>query len=449
MHASERPRLNAVAIPILGEFLLGYTVVMAGLWLASHTSDGAAGSLGLANQVLETLSVVFRVLAIGMGVTITQLLGAQQQEGARQTALSGLGACTWGGVVVMAVLLLGNDVILDVLNAPEEILPLLSPYLQLLAPAALLEGYNLTMAAILRAHLHVKDSLKVMVAMHTTHIALAVPLMLGVSHWDGLGLYGYAVAFMLSRALGLWLHLVLWRRRMSLQPTARNWWVLQTRMLAPVLRVGVPGASYEMGYRLAFLVSLSATARLGVGALATHSYTLQLLRYVVLISLSIGWACEIMVGRLVGAGQFSQIRALVKKGVRNGLVASGLLALGAALAAPWLMRMFTKDPQVIAAAQTLLWIGIALETGRVFNIIVTGALRASGDVIYPVVASAGSIALVLGLGSYLMGRNFGLPGIFIAYAADEWVRGLLMMARWHWLGWLPHAQATLRRVRKL
>jgi len=447
MRAQDRPRLNAVAIPILGEFLLGYSVVMAGLWLASHTSDGAAGSLGLANQVLEALSVSFRVLAIGMGVVITQLLGGLQHDSVRQTALSALGACTWVGLAVAAVLLLGNNVILDVLNAPDEILPLVAPYLQLLAPAALLEGYNLAMASILRAHLHVKDSLKVMVAMHTTHIALAVPLMLGVREWEGLGLYGYAVAYLLSRALGLWLHLMLWRNRMGLKPNARHWWVLQPRVLAPVLRVGVPGASNELGYRIAFLVSLASAARLGVGALATHSYTLQLLRYVVLISLSIGWACEIMVGRLVGAGKFRQAKELVKKGTRNGLVASGTLALAAALAAPWLMRIFTKDPQVIQAAQTLLWIGIALETGRVFNIIVTAALRASGDVIYPVLASVGSFALVLGLGSYVLGRSFGLPGIFIAYAADEWVRGLLMLARWHWLGWVRHAKRTLRRVR--
>ena len=50
-------------------------------------------------------------------------------------------------------------------------------------------------------------------------------------------------------------------------------------------------------------------------ALATHSYTLQLLRYVFLISLAIGWACEIMVGRLVGAGHFRQAHDLVRKGV--------------------------------------------------------------------------------------------------------------------------------------
>ena len=448
MNFIERPRLNAVAGPIFGEFLLGYTVVIAGLWLASHTSDGAAGSLGLANQVLESLYVVFRVLAIGMGVVITQLLGGQQLELVRRTALAGLGACTWAGTLVVAILVLGNDAILDLLNAPDEILPLVSPYLQLLAPAALLDGYNLTMASILRAHLHVRDSLKVMVLMHSCHLALAVPLMLGIGPWEGLGLYGFAVALLLSRAIGLALHLVLWRKRMNLVPNARHWWVLQPRMLAPVLRIGVPGASAELGYRVAFMVSLASAARLGVAALATHAYTLQLLRYVLLISLAIGWACEIMVGRLVGAGQFTQAHMLVRKGLRNGIMASGGMALMAALASPWLMRVFTKDVHVIEAAHTLLWIAVALETGRAFNLIITGALRATGDVIYPVAASLGSFFLVLGAGSYIMGRNFGLPGIFVAYAADEWVRGLLMWSRWHWHGWLPHARSSQRRVKK-
>ena len=105
----------------------------------------------------------------------------------------------------------GNDLILDVLNAPDEILPLAAPYLQLLAPALVLEAYNLTMAAILRAHLHARESLQIMVAMHGTHLLLAIPLMLGVGDWDGLGLYGYALALIASRALGLLLHLWLWR----------------------------------------------------------------------------------------------------------------------------------------------------------------------------------------------------------------------------------------------
>ena len=182
-------------------------------------------------------------------------------------------------------------------------------------------------------------------------------------------------------------------------------------------------------------------------ALATHSYVLQLLRYVFLISLSIGWACEIMVGRLIGAGRFRAAHALVRKAVRNGMLTSGLVALAAALAAPWLLRVFTHDPQVIESAQTLLWIAVVLEVGRVFNLILPGALRASGDADYPVVAGIGSYVLVLGVGSYFMGRAYGLPGIFIVYAADEWARGLMMMARWQMRGWLRYACRTRRDVR--
>lgn len=442
-----RPRLNRIAGPILGEFMLGMSVAMVCLWLASRSSDAAASAFGLASQVLETLFVLFRVLAIGAGVVITQALGGRQTETARRTARAVLAASSWAGLVAAAWVLFGDEFTLDLLNAPAEVRPLAGPFLQMLAPALLLEAYNLSLAAILRAHLHARDCLRVMLFMHGVHLLLAIPLMQGAGPWDGLGLPGYALAMLISRASGLLLHLLLWRRRLQLAPRWRDFWAVPLPALLPVLRIGLPGAGTELVYRLAFMVSLAATARLGVTALATHSYTLQLLKYVVLISLAIGWACEIMVGRLVGAGDFRAANELVRKAVRNGLLASGSLALLAALAAPWLLPVFTRDPQVIAAAQTLLWLSLALETGRVFNLVVTGALRATGDVIYPALASMSSMALLLGAGSFWLGRLYGLPGIWLAYALEEWVRGLLMLARWLGHGWLPHARDSQRRLR--
>ena len=94
MKRAERPRINGIAGPILGELLLGISVAMAGLWLASHTSDAAAGAFAMAAQVQETLLVLFRVLAIGVGIVITQTLGGPQPQLARRTALIGLGAST-------------------------------------------------------------------------------------------------------------------------------------------------------------------------------------------------------------------------------------------------------------------------------------------------------------------------------------------------------------------
>lgn len=443
-----RPSLNKVAVPIVGEFLLGISVAMAGLYLASHTSDAAAGAFGLAQQVQESLAVLFRILAIGLGVMLTQYLGGQRHHDARQTAYAALGASTWVGVLAALWLLVGGPLTLDALNAPDAVRPIAMTYMMLLAPAMLLEVYNLSMASVLRAHLFARESLFVMFVMHGCHLAGAWLLMRGVGDWPGWGLNGYAAAWFLSRLMGLLLHLRLWRLRMGLRPGLAHWWHVPVRVMVPVLRIGLPGAALEFFYRMAFMVSLAATARLGVEALATHSYILQILKYVLLISMSVGWACEIMVGRLVGAGQFAQADAIVRKGVRNGLLASGSLALLAAALSPWLMQVFTRDTSIMAMASTLLWLSVALELGRVFNLVVIGALRATGDVHFPVLASVASLLLILGAGSYWMGRQWGLTGIWLAYVADECLRGGLMWWRWHRRGWLGHARQTLRLMRQ-
>ena len=106
MSTDARPRLNTIAGPLLGEFLLGMTVAMGGLWLASHESDVAAGAFGLVNQILETLNVAFRVLAIGLGVMVTQYLGGEQHAASRRAALLALGASTWVGSLVMILSLI-------------------------------------------------------------------------------------------------------------------------------------------------------------------------------------------------------------------------------------------------------------------------------------------------------------------------------------------------------
>ena len=58
-----------------------------------------------------------------------------------------------------------------------------------------------------------------------------------------------------------------------------------------------------------------------------------------------------------------------------------------------------------------------------------------------------SIFLVLGVGSVMLGQRYGLVGIWIAYAADEWIRGSLMFWRWETHGWVAHARAVLQRMR--
>lgn len=443
-----RPPLFAITWPLFTELLLGISVGLVGLWLASRMSDSASGAFALANNVQATFFLLFRIISVGVSVVITQNLGAGNREAADQTARASLGASTWLGLLTAVGVVAGAGPMLQLLNAPDEVLPLALPYLRLLALGLALDAFNASMASVMRAHLHARDALVNMLAMHTLHLLLCWPLMGGAGPFPALGLQGFALAMVISRAFGVGFHLWLWRRRLGLVPFARDWWQLRGRRLAPVLHIGLPGAAENIAYRLALMFTVALTAKMGATALATHTYTMQLMYFILLSGLAIGFASEILVGHMVGARELHAAHRMVRKSVGVGFVVSFLLSLAFALSAPWTMRLFTQDPQVIATAQTLLWICVLLEPGRTFNLVVINALRATGDATFPVAAGVASMVLVMAGGAWLLGVHwgFGLAGVWFAYAADEWLRGLVMAARWWRRGWVPHARATHRRV---
>ncbi|MBA4175899.1 MAG: MATE family efflux transporter [Leptothrix sp. (in: Bacteria)] len=446
--AGPRPRLFALAWPLFLELLLGIAVGMAGTALAARQSDLAGASFALAHHVFGMLFILFRVVGAGVGVVLTQALGAGRRAAADAVARAVLGASTWVGVAVALPALLAPVALLHLLNAPAEVLPLATPLLMALAPAMLLDAWIASMTAVMRAHLRARDTLGVTVVMHLMHLALMGPLMTGWGPLPALGLPGFALAVVVSRAVAIVLHLMLWRLRLGIVPVWADLWRLRRRELTAVARIGLPGAAENIAYRLAFMVSVAVAGGLGAAALATHAYAMQIVMVVLLFGLATGLSVETVVGHLIGAGHLHEAHRVVRRALARGLGVSVLVATAAALAGPWLMRLFTADAQIIAAAVALLWWTVLLEPGRTFNLVVINALRAAGDARYPVAVGAVSLAVVLAGGSWLLGVHFelGLPGVWLAYAADEWLRGLLMWRRWATLAWVPHARASRKRL---
>ncbi|MGB9151060.1 MAG: MATE family efflux transporter [Burkholderiales bacterium] len=437
-----RPRLLHITWPSFAELVLGFGVGLLGLWLAARTSDNAAAAFALSNHLLGAFVLLFRIISMGVSVVITQNLGAGNRFDADRTARAALGATSWMAVFTAVMVFFGAERFLSGLSAPAPVLQLAKPYLQMLALALALDAYNATFASVMRAHLRTRDTMLNILAMHSLHLLLSFPLM------QSMGLMGFAVAMALSRAFGLAWHILLWRWRLDLIPHAHDWWALHRKILAPVFHIGLPGAAENMAYRMAFLVSVTVVAGLGATQLATHSYTLQITNLIVLFTAAIGFGCEILIGHLIGAGQLHDANRLLRKCLLWGLSVSCCIALIAAMTAPWTMHLFTHHAQIIASATTLLWLNVILEPGRTCNIVIIDALRATGDARFPVIAGAASMLLILAGGSWLLGVHFklGLVGVWIAYAADEWVRGVIMATRWLRFGWLSSAKKTRRRV---
>lgn len=438
-----RPRLFALTWPMLLELLLGIGIGIIGTALAARLSDNSGAAFGLANQVFAALFVLFRVIGAGVSVAVTQALGAGRRDQADAVARAVVGASTWLGLGGAVAALIAAGPLLTLVNAPPEVAPLAKTLLQALAPALMLDAWNANMSSVMRSHLRSREALFVVVVIQVITLVVALLTM------PNLGLVGYALACALGRGVGLVAHILLWRTRLDLRLRAADWWRLVRAPLATVLHIGIPGAAENIFWRLAFMTSLAAVAQLGAHALATHAYTMQFLHVILMFSLAISFAVEIMVGHMIGAGKLHRANRLVRRSLAMGIVLALVVSCAFALAGPWLLTYFTSDPAIIALGCTLLWWTVLVEPGRSFNLVVINALRAAGDARYPVVVGSASMVIVLAGGSWFLGvyLGWGLVGVWIAYAADEWIRGLLMWRRWATLGWLPHARAAHRRLR--
>ena len=206
-----QPRLLSLAWPLFTELGLGIAIGLLGTALAAAISDTAGAAFALANHVSAMLFILFRIIGAGVSVVLTQSLGAGRRDAADAVARAVLGASSWIGAFSASVALLFAGPLLRLLNAPPEVLPLAQPFLQALAPALLLDAWNASMSSVMRAHLRSREALAVVVVMHSVHLLLAWPLMQGWGPLPALGLPGFAVALGLSRAVGLSLHLMLWR----------------------------------------------------------------------------------------------------------------------------------------------------------------------------------------------------------------------------------------------
>ncbi len=138
-------------------------------------------------------------------------------------------------------------------------------------------------------------------------------------------------------------------------------------------------------------------------------------------------------------------RSLLRS-LRTGVGIALAGAIAVALAAPHILGTFTSDAAIVAGGTRLLWLGLLIEPGRVFNIVVIGSLRATGDAVFPVAMGAASMWLLWVPLAWVLSRHtpLGITGIWIAIVFDEWLRGLMMLARWRSRRWEAHARESRR-----
>jgi putative MATE family efflux protein len=447
-NANAKMGLLGIAWPIFVEQTLRMLIGTVDIFMVSHVSDGAVAALGVSNQVIVFFLIAFNFIGIGTSVVITHHLGARDRAGADRIATNAIAVNTWLGAAFSAAVYFLALPMLRLMQLPGSLMEFALPFLSLMGGTLFMESMNISISAVLRAHRHTRDAMLVTLGQNILNVAGNWITLFGLFGCPKMGVLGVALSGIFSRAVAcvaLWLLL---DHHTHLRLRAKDFVSVQWGRVRRILHIGLPAAGEQMCYWSAFIVVTTFIARMGPEKLAIQSYTLTIQRFAMLFSFSIGLGTEILIGHLVGAGQFEEAYRKLLRSVRTGLILVTIVIACVAALAPRLLGAFTQDAAIIATGTVLLRLAIILEPGRVFNVIVISSLRATGDVGFPIQMAVLSMWCVWVPLAWFLGLKLGLGlvGVWIAMMTDEWLRGLLMYRRWKKRRWIKYAERSRAHV---
>ncbi len=429
---SLKRQLKVLTIPVFIEMALVMMLGAVDTVMLSRYSDNSVAAVGLDNQLISLVFLVYQFFSMGAAILCAQYIGAGLHKRLVQVVGMALAVNLMLGVAVSALLFFKAEALLHLMGLRPELMSDGLIYLKITGALSFFQAVSLTFSASLRSADKVIYPMAVTGIVNVLNIIGNYALING--HWGcpQLGVEGAAIATATSRAIATILLAIIHFRVHIPRFPMHYFRPIPWQELKNLLHIGIPAMSENISYSLSQVVITYFINQISNEALAARTYCVNMIMFVYLFCISITQGGDILVGHLVGQQRHQAAYILGNYFFRRSLVITVTGSIILALAGKSILSAFTDNPDIIAMGVWVLVIDIFLEVGRTANIFAVGTLRATGDAVYPVIIGIifqWSIAVGL---SYFIGipLGFGLVGMWVGFALDENIRGIILMRRW-------------------
>lgn len=379
--------------------------------------------------------IISLVIGVGSGTTvvISQLFGAKQYQKVQLAFSSFFIFMLVGGIILSIAGIIFAEPVFRLTNTPEEVIPQAVAYFRIYIGGTFLFVTFNSIISILRG---VGESVRPMLfILITTVLNIAFDLLfILVFKW---GIEGAARATVVSQGIGMCIALAYVNNTHPLLSIKKQDMLFDWKLFKESLKIGLPTSVQQCAIALGLIALLGIVNSFGTNTLTAYGAAGKIDTVITQAILTLSGALAAFCGQNIGAGRLDR----VKKGVQFTMytnIALGLLTFAAVyLFGNEMMRIFTKDIDVVAIGKEYLLIigGFFIVHGalNVYN----GALRGAGDTLFPMITSLVCLWLIrIPLAYYLsswLGRNgiwwaigisitIGLIVTFVYYKMGFWKR---------------------------
>jgi MATE family multidrug resistance protein len=179
-------------------------------------------------------------------------------------------------------------------------------------------------------------------------------------------------------------------------------------------------------------VVTTIAARFDPASLAAHQIALNMAGFTFMVPLGLSSAAAVRVGYAVGRGDAEGAARAGWTALAVGLAFMSTAALAFLTIPEPILRIFTSDPRVLATGVGFLFVAAIFQIFDGAQVVLTGALRGTGDTRTPMIANlVGYWLLGFPVGLLLcFGRGLETMGLWIGLCLGLVVVGLTLLAAW-------------------
>ena len=434
---SLKRQLKLLTIPVFIEMALVMMLGAVDTVMLSRYSDNSVAAVGLDNQLISLVFLVYQFFSMGAAILCAQYIGAGLRKRLVQVVGMALTVNLMLGLTVSALLYFYAEQLLHIMGLRPELMGDGLVYLRITGALSFFQALSLTFSASLRSADKVVYPMAITGIVNIVNILGNYALIFG--HWGfpQLGVEGAAISTATCRAVAMLLLCAIHFKVHIPSFPLRYFRPMPWQELRNLFYIGIPAMSENISYSLSQVVITYFINKISNEALAARTYCYNMIMFVYLFCISITQGGDILVGHLVGQRRHQAAYILGNYFFRWSMIITISGSIILALAGKSLLSAFTDNQDIITMGIWVLFVDIFLEVGRTANIFAGSTLRATGDVVYPfVVGVIFQWSVAVGV-SYVIGipLGYGLVGMWVGFALDENIRGVILMRRWRSNKW--------------
>lgn len=422
--------LVLLAVPMVLEMVMESVFAVVDVYWVASLGAEAVAAVGLTESVLTLMYAVAMGLAMGATAFVSRRIGEKDPEAAARSAVQAVAVALAASVPFALVGLFFAEEVLALMGADARTVAIGSGYMAWMLGGNVVIMLLFILNAVFRGAGDAAIAMRVLWLANGINLVLDPALIFGWGPFPEMGVTGAAVATTVGRGIAVCIQVVVLLRGAKHIRVLAEHVRIETAVMWRLVRTSIGGIAQFTIATSSWVGLVRIVAEFGAESLAGYTIAVRIFLFTMLPAWGLANAASTLVGQNLGAGRPERAERSVWIAGLVTMAVLGVVTVVYLVFDEALVRVFTQEPDVVAAGADCLRIFAYGYVIFAWAMTIPQAFNGAGDTLTPTKINVAcywlleiplAYALALPLG-------FGENGVYVAVVIAESTAAVVAVA---------------------